>query len=283
MENETSYKMLSTIMDKVLDIDKDVDELMGKGEHKMSDGALPYLMGANMRGGYDANAMAWNNPFMYLILLALFGNNGWGGFGGGGANAAVLANANSAETTNLLMNAINNAGATSQRDFDRLASNLGVSAQTLSEGLCKINTSIAQLAGQNGMSAQQVINSIQAGNAGLMQQMQSCCCENRLAICQQTNTLQQGQYQIGVTIERQGEMTRTQQLMLAKDAEIRALTNEVGILRDAAQTANLTNTINAGDAAIMNQLTAMTTLLQNQITQQGYEISQLKATPTASA
>lgn len=283
MDDNTAHQLLTSIMEKVADIDKDVDYLRYGKEKKMSDSsALPFMMGANMRGGYDANAMAWNNPFMYLILLALFGNNGWGGWGNNGANAAVLANANSAETTNLLMNAINNAGATSQRDFDRLASNLGVSAQTLSQGLATINTSIAQLAGQNGMSAQQVINAIQSGNAGLMQQMQSCCCENRLSICQQTNTLQQGQWQLGVTMQQQGDMTRALIREQSFEAQIRQLTRENEQLRDAAQTATLTGTINAGDAAILNKLAEIQTSLQNQITAQGYQISALQ-TKTATA
>lgn len=283
MDDNTAHQLLSSIMEKVADIDKDVDYLRYGKEKKMSDSsALPFMMGANMRGGYDANAMAWNNPFMYLILLALFGNNGWGGWGNNGANAAVLANANSAETTNLLMNAINNAGATSQRDFDRLASNLGVSAQTLSQGLATINTSIAQLAGQNGMSAQQVINAIQSGNSGLMQQMQSCCCENRLSICQQTNTLQQGQWQLGVTMQQQGDMTRSLIREQSFEAQIRQLTRENEQLRDAAQTATLTGTINAGDAAILNKLAEIQTSLQNQITAQGYQISALQ-TKTATA
>ena len=40
------------------------------------------------------------------------------------------------------------------------------------------------------MSGLQVINAIQAGDASLASQLAQCCCENRLATCQQTNTLQ---------------------------------------------------------------------------------------------
>jgi len=39
------------------------------------------------------------------------------------------------------------------------------------------------------VSVPQIINSIQSGNSALASQLASCCCENRLAICQQTNTL----------------------------------------------------------------------------------------------
>lgn len=40
------------------------------------------------------------------------------------------------------------------------------------------------------MSGLQVQNAIQSGNAALSQQLCQCCCENRLAICNQTNALQ---------------------------------------------------------------------------------------------
>lgn len=52
-------------------------------------------------------------------------------------------------------------------------------------------TQIQQVGNQVGQSSQQIINSIQAGNCQIAQQIASCCCENRLAICQQTNTIQQ--------------------------------------------------------------------------------------------
>jgi hypothetical protein len=39
------------------------------------------------------------------------------------------------------------------------------------------------------MSGLQVINAIQSGNSSLAAQLANCCCENRLATCQQTNTI----------------------------------------------------------------------------------------------
>nr|DAU17947.1 MAG TPA: hypothetical protein [Bacteriophage sp.] len=40
------------------------------------------------------------------------------------------------------------------------------------------------------MSSQQIINAVQAGNCQIASKIADCCCENRLATCQQTNTLQ---------------------------------------------------------------------------------------------
>ena len=290
--NTSSHEMLKSIWKKVDDIDKDVDVLRYGNKGGNMDSALPYLVGMNAgnRGyGYGGDAALWamnnnwmNNPFMYLILLAMFGGNGyfgngWGNNGyGNGAAVAAMGAANSAETTNLLMNAINNSSATSQRDFDRLANAFGTTAATVQNGLNAINTSITQVAGQMGMNTQQVINAIQSGDCGIMNAVQRACCENRLAICEQTNTLQQGQFQLGVTMERQGDMTRALIREQSFEAQIRNLTQQNEQLRDAAQTASLQNTINSGDAAIMAQLTAISTQLQNQINAQAYELKTIE-------
>lgn len=265
----------NSMQEMLMDISKDTDKILScMKDCKMSDNAaMSYMMGANANRGYGTEAAMWmNNPFLYLIMLAMFGNGGWGGWGN---NGAAMSAASSAEATNLLMNAINSAGATSQRDLDRLANSLGVSSQTLTQGLATINTSLAQIAGQIGTNSQQVINAIQTGNTSLMQQLQSCCCENRLAICQQTNALQTGQFQLGVTIQQQGDMTRALIREQSFEGQIRSLTRENEQLRDAAQTATLQNTINTNNATIVAQLTAIQTQLQNQITAQSYQIQTL--------
>lgn len=289
----------AAIRNDMADIGKDVDKMMARfnnyGGNMNDNVALPFIAGMNANNANNANNMwpammmangmnGWGggNALLYLIFLAMFGGWGNGGFGFGNNNngmaaAAMMNNANSAETTNLLMNAINNSNATSQRDFDRLASNLGVTGQTLTQGIYTLNTSLAQIAGQMGMSTQQVINAIQSGDCGIRDAVQQCCCENRLAICQQTNTLQQGQFQLGVTMQREGELTRGLIANQAYEAQIRQLTRENEQLRDAAQTATLQGSIAAGDAAIQQQLTAIQTQLGQQIVAQGFQIQALQS------
>lgn len=48
----------------------------------------------------------------------------------------------------------------------------------------------------------QVINALQQGNMQIAQQIANCCCENRLAMCQQTNTLQGAINNVSVGQER---------------------------------------------------------------------------------
>lgn len=278
--NGNSHQLLSAIWEKVADIDKDVDVLRyGKDSNMSDNSALPFMMGMNANRGYDATAMAYNNPWMYLIMLAMFGGGGWGGFGGWGNRGYGVQNG---IDTNMLLNAIQAGSATNQRDFDRMANNFGVTASQLSSGIAAVNTSLQQIAGQLGISMQQVINAIQQGDCNIMQAVQNACCENRLAICQQTNQLQQGQWQLGVTVAQQGDMTRALIRDQSFEAQIRQLTRENEQLRDAAQTAKLENDIANSNTAILTKLAEISTQLQNQITAQGYQIATLQG-KTASA
>lgn len=225
MEEGNSYQMLNSMMEKVVDIDKDVDEILEKGNKMSDNNMLPAMMMSN----------SWmNNPFMYLVMLAWMNNGGWGGWGGNGAAAAAM----SGQDTNLLLNAINNSSSISQRDADRAASAFNTAAASLGSGLCNINNSITQLMGQNGIQAQAVINAIQQSTAA-----------EQLQICQQTNALQQGQFQLGVTIQNEAEKTRALIANQACEAQIRNQADTIDQLRDAAQTATLLAAINGGAAA----------------------------------
>ena len=71
----------------------------------------------------------------------------------------------------------------------------------------------------------------------------------QLQICQQTNALQQGQFQLGVTIQNEAEKTRALIANQACEAQIRNQADTIDQLRDAAQTATLLAAINGGAAA----------------------------------
>lgn len=53
-----------------------------------------------------------------------------------------------------------------------------------------MTSQVQSVGNQVGMSGMQTINALQQGNMQIAQQIANCCCENRLAICQQTGTLQ---------------------------------------------------------------------------------------------
>ena len=132
-------------------------------QQKGIDPAILYNMGGNNGGFFGNNG--FESIIALIIVAALFGNNNGGGIFGGGNN-------NSAERE-MLMSAIQRNGT----DLSQLAQTIGCSTARVHDAVTQVSTQICNLAGQNAMSFQQVINALQAGNATLATQLASCCCE----------------------------------------------------------------------------------------------------------
>ena len=130
--------------------------------------------------------------FLFFMFPWLF-NGGFGGFGGFGGNMGSVAGTgfltnlmNNDNGRDLLLQAINGRA----DSLGQLATILNTSVSNVQNGINSIQNAIQTVGSQVGMTGQQVINSVQAGNASLSQQLCQCCCDNRLAVVEQTNTLQ---------------------------------------------------------------------------------------------
>lgn len=162
------------------------------------------LLALNQNGGFGAGG-SWLWPmFMWMMFPWLFGG-GFGGFGGfgGGAGAGLLGTGflsnqlNNNQGLDLLIQAMQgNANAASQ-----LAQLTNASVERVNQTVSAINTNIARLEGTVGLTGQQIISNILSGDASLSRQLCECCCENRLAIANQTNALQAGQAAIQHSID----------------------------------------------------------------------------------
>ena len=123
----------------------------------------------------------------YIMGLMGNGNNG-GLFGGRGFEdiialiivAAIFGN----NQSDLLAHMIERNGT----DLSQLAQSIGCSTGRLQDAIGAVSTQICNLAGQQGLSFQQVINSIVSGNAALASQLAECCCKTQTAI-QESNYL----------------------------------------------------------------------------------------------
>lgn len=89
----------------------------------------------------------------------------------------------------------------------------------------------------------QVINALQQGNMQIAQQLASCCCENRLATCQQTNTLQNSINGVATSQERGFSsiantiQNSTQQILDGqRAAELREMQDKLDHLREENST-----------------------------------------------
>lgn len=160
-----------------------------------ANGLDPNLLLAMNNGGGFGNM--GNGGWIWLIFLwALWGGNGFG-FGG---NRGGLGNTiNDDASRQLLMSAIQGNG----NAISQLATNLNCSIGQIQAAINNVQSTIAQ------------------GDNAIMSKIADCCCENRLAICNQTNTL---------TTAMNGN---TQAIIAKLDAaETRALTDKIDALRE---------------------------------------------------
>lgn len=207
----------------------------------------------NNRNGFCGEG-GWFMWIIFLFFLMGWGNNGWGGFGGRGnaAGDAALANLiNNDNGRELLMQAIQGNGAA----INQLASTLNCSIGQVQQAINAVMGQVQQIGNQVGQSSQQIINAIQAGNCQIAQQIASCCCENRLAICQQTNTLQQAINTVATGQERgfaQISYDTAKQTSEVRDA-IRENTAQVLAGQRAAEMRELTRELAERDRKIAEQ------------------------------
>ncbi|MBQ6958140.1 MAG: hypothetical protein IJP77_06245 [Bacteroidales bacterium] len=264
---------------------------------------------AFMNGGWN-NGFFGNGGFMGsgfgAFLGGLFGsalpgffNGGFGGgFGGNGAGAAAALGAqatanNNAET---ILRAIDG----TDSDVRLLATTLNSDVNTVKTNLATLQNGLTMLTGQTGLSAQQIINSIQAGNAALAQQLCQCCCqmqqqvaaqgyENQLATLNQTNTL-------GTAINGSGQRTvdaiadlKTTMVKEFCDAKERDMQSEINRqaeiitqLRNVADNAQQTSAIAAMIAPIAREVDDIKCKLPNTVSVTYPNLYAVNATPYVS-
>ena len=223
------------------------------------------LLALQNGGGFGGNG----NWIWILFLWFIWGNNGWGnnGFGGNNGTGYLANQISNSEGRDLLLQAINGrADAAAQ-----LANITNTSVETVKNGIFSLQNSINQVGNQVGLSGMQTINAIQAGNASLGSQLASCCCENRLAICNQTNALQsQAAANHAATQLQMANIESADQLAVCQQTN--ALTSQ------ADRNANaILGAINAQTVAMNDKFCELKEReLQNKIDTQGDIITQLR-------
>ena len=260
------------------------------------------LLAMNNNGGFGGNNWIWI-LFLWLIWGGAWGN-GWNG-NNGNNTTGFLSNQISNDTgRELLMNAIQGNG----QSIQSLANLLNTEVNTVQNGIFTLNNAITSVGTQVGMSGLQIQNAIQSGNAAIASQICQCCCENRLAIANQTNALQsqiaanQAADQLAVcqqtnTLSTQAERnTRSitdainaQSVMINDkfcDLEKRELQNKIDSL--TADNALLRSNINNGEQTrfidskfneIENQLIAIKSSQPNTVPVQWPQLTAVNTTP----
>lgn len=199
---------------------------------------MPLLASLCQQRGIDPNmllAMKNNSGFggeggwfmwvIFLFFLMGWGGNGFGfGFGNQNGNLPNLINNDAGRE--LLMSAIQGNG----NAIGQLATTLNCNINQVNSALQALATQLQGVGNQVGMSGMQVINAIQSGNAQLASQLAQCCCDNKMAICQQTNTLQSTINGVGNAMERGFSDNAFRMQTLACDLKTSANDNTRAIL-----------------------------------------------------
>ena len=142
------------------------------------------LMALNNGGGFGNNNWIW---ILFMWMMYGYGGNGFGGFGGNNGGTGFLANQmNNDASRDLLLQAINGRADA----IGQLAQITNTNVDFVRNGINQLQSAIQTVGSQVGMSGLETINALQLGNATLSRQVCECCCENRLAIANQTNAIQ---------------------------------------------------------------------------------------------
>ena len=136
------------------------------------------LLALQNNGGFGGgNGAWWWIMFMWMM---------WDRNGRNGNFNEYLASVNGNEGRQYLADIMNGRF----DNLNTLAQLLNTSVEGIKTGVFGLQNAITEVSGQIGMSGLQTINAIQSGNTSILSKLCECCCENRLAICQQTNALQ---------------------------------------------------------------------------------------------
>lgn len=235
------------------------------------------MLALSQNGGFGNGNWMWM-MFMWILFPWIFNGNGFGG-GFGNNGTGFLANQlNNDAGRDLLLQAINGRA----DSLGQLANILNTNVSDVQNGVNAIQNAVQTVGAQVGMSGQQVINSVQAGNASLSQQLCQCCCDNRLAIANQTNAIQaqSAANHSAATLQAAQNQAATQlqmaQIESADQLSVCQQTNQLGSQADR-NTNSILNAIAGQTTLITKEFSDLKEReLQNKIDTQGDIITQLR-------
>ena len=188
----------------------------------MNRGIDPGMLALLNNNGFGGENGIWGVIYL-AIICSIFGWNGNGGFGFGGRGNGIPAELAGNEGRELLMSAIQGNG----NAINQIASSLNCNAQQVQTALNSIQNSV-------GLTGTQIINAIQSGNNGVVNQLSTCCC----------NILQ--------AVERQGAATQLQNCQ-NMNALTKTMNDNTLSLRDAslAQTQAILAKLDAAETRVL--------------------------------
>lgn len=163
------------------------------------------MKGNNGFGNGDGSWFIW---LLFILCFCGWGGNGFG-FGGRGNGAGLANEINNDYGRSLLMDTIGG----NRNALSNLATQLNCTEGQIQQAISALTTQVQNVGNQVGMSGMQTINALQQGNMQIASQLADCCCRVnnnitamdgnvKLAMCQQTGTLQNAINNVAVGQER---------------------------------------------------------------------------------
>jgi len=244
--------------------------------------------GYGMNGIYDLLGVA--------IIASLFGWNGGGfggfggGFGGAGGAGFISNQLNNDSGRELIMNAITAQGEASRTAIQTLSTMVGQDFNLLNGGIQSAQNTLNQIANAQGMSTLQLINAVQAGDANLASTIQKCCCDNQLALCNQTNTLQNtmnanGQRNVDAIADLKATMIQSfcdvkeREMQSKIDTQADIITQLRNAADNAAQTNQIIGYVNSVVAPLQKSVTEIENKIPNTVPVQWPQLTAVNTTP----
>jgi len=166
------------------------------------------LLAMKDNNGFGNGDGSWFIWLLFILCFCGWGGNGFG-FGGRGNGAGLANEINNDYGRSLLMDAIGG----NRNALSNLATQLNCTEGQIQQAISALTTQVQNVGNQVGMSGMQTINALQQGNMQIASQLADCCCRVnnnitamdgnvKLAMCQQTGTLQNAINNVAVGQER---------------------------------------------------------------------------------
>lgn len=244
--------------------------------------------GNGMNGIYDLLGVA--------IIASLFGWNGGGfggfggGFGGAGGAGFISNQLNNDSGRELIMNAITAQGEAARTAIQTMSTMVGQDFNLLNGGIQSAQNTLNQIANAQGMSTLQLINAVQSGDAALTSTIQKCCCDQSLALCNQTNTLQNtmnanGQRNVDAIADLKATMIQSfcdvkeREMQSKIDTQADIITQLRNAADNAAQTNQIIGYVNSVVAPLQKSVTEIENKMPNTVPVQWPQLTAVNTTP----
>lgn len=221
------------------------------------------LLTMQNNGGFGNNG-AW---IWFLFMWMMFQNGGVNGRNVNNDINSLASQINGNTGRDFILQAMNG----KFEAVSQLAQITNSNINTVQQVLSVMQSAIQSVGAQVGLTASQTQNSILLGNSEISKQICQCCCENRLAIANQTSALQAQLAQHNADVRLQLAQNES-----ADQLSVCQQTNQLGAQADR-NTNTLLNAIAAQNTMITKEFCDLKEReLQNKINTQGDIITQLR-------